>query len=149
MIIEKIEKQLRYHYSYPNILPSTWCCDGKPKQNIVILINWKDRSVFVESDEAAIFKAREGRKRRKLFSGRAPEICMSFFISLWLKLHMHKVRIQDVTQRRSSRNTWSYKLNNCQSSHKTGRLPNFNQPKWKNLSKHSGHSLETLRELKP
>lgn len=102
--------------------------------------------MFVESDEAAIFKARV-LKRRKLFRGRAPEIYKSFFISLWLKLHMHKVRIQDVTQRRSSRNTWSYKLN-CQSSHKTGRLANFNQPKWKSLSKHSGHSQETLRELK-
>lgn len=99
-------------------------------------------------NEAAFFKARI-LKRRMLLRGRAPEICKSCFISLWLKLHMHKVRIQDVTQRRSLGNTWSYKLNNCQSSHKTGRLANFNQPKWKNLFKHSGHSLETFRELKP
>lgn len=103
---------------------------GKTQAEYSNLIKLRRQIVFGKPEEPAIFRARVLEKR-ELFRGRAPEICMGFLIRLWLntKMLMHKVRIQEDSQRRSTRETWSYKLNNFQRLHT--RLENFQPAKVK------------------
>lgn len=80
---------------------------GKTQTEYGNLIKLKRQIVLGKPEESAIFRAKVLEKR-ELFRGKAAEICMGFLTRLWLntKLHTHKVRIQEDSQKRSTRESW-------------------------------------------